>query len=445
MKYRFLLKILRSFIYLKRFLWWIGAGLGQQVGAVFSKTWYAIGVVHYAVGSRLKKWGLVSGGRSFFERGLLQLTGLGVVLFFAMPHTKLLALNDVFLPGQNTLAAKIAGPSEEVSLEEVSASERIAAAEDAVQPLLGQRMLPENYFLDGGENETVIDRDLAGIMAGGTAFSKPIILPEAVRKNGMRTQVMEYVVESGDSLSGIATRFGLGVNTIVWENKLGPRSIIRPGDILRILPTNGLVHVVRRGDTFKKIASLYGVTPEEIIAFGGFKADGTDLKVGEQIIVPNGTKPEERQPVRVPRVSPTNYATRAVPPPSRQNPAASGFIWPSGAHYITQYFGWQHNAIDIAGPFGTPTYAAKAGVVEVARCGWNTGYGCFVIIDHGGGVRTLYAHHSKLLVSPGDEVEQGQTIALMGNTGNVRGHTGIHLHFEVIINGRRTNPLGYVR
>jgi murein DD-endopeptidase MepM/ murein hydrolase activator NlpD len=112
---------------------------------------------------------------------------------------------------------------------------------------------------------------------------------------------------------------------------------------------------------------------------------------------------------------------------------------------ITQYFGWTHHAIDIAGPFETPTYAAKAGTVEKAQCGWNSGYGCYVIIDHGNGIKTLYGHHSRLLVSPGEYVETGQTIALMGNTGKVRGRTGIHVHFEIIKNGVRVNPLGYVR
>jgi murein DD-endopeptidase MepM/ murein hydrolase activator NlpD len=101
--------------------------------------------------------------------------------------------------------------------------------------------------------------------------------------------------------------------------------------------------------------------------------------------------------------------------------------------------------LDIAGPFATPTYAAKAGVVEKAQCGWNSGYGCVIIIDHGGGIKTLYGHHSKLLVSAGDHVDAGDTIGLMGNTGNVRGITGIHVHFEVIVGGVRVNPLGYVR
>jgi murein DD-endopeptidase MepM/ murein hydrolase activator NlpD len=84
-------------------------------------------------------------------------------------------------------------------------------------------------------------------------------------------------------------------------------------------------------------------------------------------------------------------------------------------------------------------------VVEKSQCGWNSGYGCVIIIDHGGGIKTLYGHNSRLLVNVGDHVEAGQTIGLMGNTGNVRGRTGIHLHFEVWVNGVRTNPFKFVK
>jgi murein DD-endopeptidase MepM/ murein hydrolase activator NlpD len=150
--------------------------------------------------------------------------------------------------------------------------------------------------------------------------------------------------------------------------------------------------------------------------------------------------------VATPVVTARNIAKIAVPPSSRQTPTVSGFVWPTAVHLVTQYFTWQHHGIDIAGgSFSTPNYAAKAGVVEKAQCGWNSGYGCEIIINHGGGIKTLYGHNSKLLVSVGDKVVAGQTIGMMGNTGNVRGRTGIHLHFEVLVNGARTNPFQFVK
>jgi murein DD-endopeptidase MepM/ murein hydrolase activator NlpD len=107
---------------------------------------------------------------------------------------------------------------------------------------------------------------------------------------------------------------------------------------------------------------------------------------------------------------------------------------------ITQYFSWSHHAVDIANHVGTPIYAADAGVVETE--GWGRGYGNQIVIDHGGGKKTRYGHLSKFYVSKGQEVEKGETIAAMGSTGN---STGPHLHFEVMINGTKYNPLNYVR
>lgn len=98
-----------------------------------------------------------------------------------------------------------------------------------------------------------------------------------------------------------------------------------------------------------------------------------------------------------------------------------------------------HSGMDLAAPHGTNTVAAEAGVVRMA--GWNGGYGYCVIIDHGGGIATLYGHNSKLLVSAGQSVSRGQVIAKIGSTGN---STGPHLHFEVLINGSTTNPAPYI-
>ena len=113
-----------------------------------------------------------------------------------------------------------------------------------------------------------------------------------------------------------------------------------------------------------------------------------------------------------------------------------------GFHYMSRGFTGvsAHNGLDLCGAYGTPIYAAQSGVVTYASA-TSGGYGRHVIIDHGGGVQTLYGHCSSLAVSAGQAVSQGQVIAYMGSTGN---STGNHCHFEVIINGTRVNPAPYI-
>ena len=133
------------------------------------------------------------------------------------------------------------------------------------------------------------------------------------------------------------------------------------------------------------------------------------------------------------------------------SPALSGggaLNWPLGGP-ITSPFGWRvhpitgasrfHSGIDIGGDYGETIHAAGAGIVSYA--GWISGYGYAVIIDHGGGISTLYGHNQALLVSEGQSVSQGQAIAECGSTGN---STGPHCHFEVRVDGEPVNPMGYL-
>ncbi|HEY3182268.1 MAG TPA: peptidoglycan DD-metalloendopeptidase family protein [Gaiellaceae bacterium] len=123
-------------------------------------------------------------------------------------------------------------------------------------------------------------------------------------------------------------------------------------------------------------------------------------------------------------------------------PSASGFIWPASGP-VTSPFGWRwgrmHEGIDIGAPYGAPIHAAAAGTV--VYCGWMSGYGNLVAIDHGGGISTAYGHQSSIAVACGQHVDQGQTIGYIGSTGH---STGPHLHFEVRVNGNPVDPLGYL-
>ena len=127
------------------------------------------------------------------------------------------------------------------------------------------------------------------------------------------------------------------------------------------------------------------------------------------------------------------------------------FCWPAPSYTrISSEYGWRlhpiyktqkyHSGVDLAAPGGSNILAAESGTVKFA--GWNGGYGNCLIIDHGGGITTLYGHASKLCVSKGDYVVKGSVVAKVGTTGN---STGNHLHFEVLINGKTTDPMAYIR
>ncbi|MGB0613094.1 MAG: M23 family metallopeptidase, partial [Miltoncostaeaceae bacterium] len=128
--------------------------------------------------------------------------------------------------------------------------------------------------------------------------------------------------------------------------------------------------------------------------------------------------------------------------PADTTPSAAGFTWPTSGQ-ITSGFGprWgrMHQGLDIAAPTGRPITAAKSGTVIVA--GWSGGYGQLVVIDHGGGLATAYAHQSRIAVKTGDPVTQGGLVGFVGSTGH---STGPHLHFEVRVNGAARDPLPYL-
>ncbi len=446
MKYAALLKALRALIYLKRFAWWAGAKISFVLAKIFGSIGRIFIFFQYKIAYVLRKIGITQSKEWFFKRGVLQ-AALFLILFgVVLAHTTVVPKKNFALAGQKTIAYDLMDVGEDYSTEEVVSEGQFIA----VTPSPWKIGVVENQL--GFEGEIPTDAhnyQIVGIMAGGSAFSKPAIIPGATL-GFTRDKVIEYVVEPGDSLGGIAYQYGVSVATILWENGLTERSIIKPGNIIKIPPTSGIMYTVKSGDTILKIAKLYDADASEIIKFNHLKEDGSDLIKGERIMVPNGVKPVERQIAILPRKITAVGATKTqgnvkVPVGSKAAPSGSGYVWPSGSHTITQYFSLKHNGIDIAGPWQTPTYAAKAGTVEKAACGWNQGYGCYVVIAHEDGLKTLYGHHAKLLVEAGEHVETGQVIALMGNTGNVRGKTGIHLHFEIMQGSKRYNPLGYVK
>ena len=255
-----------------------------------------------------------------------------------------------------------------------------------------------------------------------------------------RTEIISYEVQPGDTVSSIARRFNISVNTVLWANNLSAYSLIRPGNRLTILPYSGLLYKVKSGDTLSRLAALYSIEADKILAVNDL-AGG--LKAGQEIILPGASR--LAAPQAAPQPSQSYTGISAIRDLIQSPPAkVSGdkMAWPTIGSRITQYFSWRHNGLDIANKIGTEIYAADDGVVEVAASGYNGGYGLTIVINHGGGIKTRYAHASKLFVKVGDQVEKGENIAAMGSTGR---STGSHLHFEVMVNGVRKNPLDYIR
>ena len=281
------------------------------------------------------------------------------------------------------------------------------------------------------------DKEIGAITQGGGALVKPDIASTKKIKRP-RTDSVEYVVKTGDSISTIAENFGISVNTILWENNLSSYSIIRPGNKLTILPVSGVTHKVLKGENLSKIARKYNIEESKIIEKNKL-TDSSKLAVGQKLIIPGGKKTRYTAS-RNTRYSGISAIRDLVKSPGTTPISGNTMNWPTQGHRITQYYSWRHHAVDIANKIGTPIYAADAGTIE--KAGWGKGYGYNIVINHGGGKKTRYAHLSKFYVERGQKVGKGETIAAMGSTG---WSTGPHVHFEVIIGGKKYNPLNYIK
>jgi murein DD-endopeptidase MepM/ murein hydrolase activator NlpD len=263
------------------------------------------------------------------------------------------------------------------------------------------------------------------------------------------SDMIAYTVESGDSLYAIAHRFGVSEETIIWENNISNPNSLKPGAKLHILPVSGITHTIKKDDTLAKIAKQYGV--EEATLAKQNRLEDSELVADAKIIIPGG-KRIVAKPTYVASAkgvgsysnytAPKNIDGAILSANGAGDKSGKWMIKPTSGSYST-YFKAGHYAVDIADR-SKPAIAASAdGTVVKSQCGWNGGYGCVIVIDHGNGYQTLYAHLSKLSVSVGDAVAQGNKIGVMGNTGRVYGATGIHLHFEVIVNGKKKNPIAF--
>jgi murein DD-endopeptidase MepM/ murein hydrolase activator NlpD len=273
--------------------------------------------------------------------------------------------------------------------------------------------------------------------------------------NRPRVDVITYTVETGDSLFSIADTFNLKPETILWGNfetlEDNPH-LLSKDQVLNILPTDGVYYQWNAGDTINGVASFFQVDSNAIISYPGNRIDltatgagDTAIESGTWVIVPGGKRLlKDWGPPAISRSNPASarYYGDGYCGSVYEGAIGNGtFVWPTTAQSISGYgYSGIHPAIDIAGAVGNAVFASDSGVVVFA--GWsNYGYGYMVVIDHGTGWQTAYAHLSAVAVTCGQSVFQGGYIGAVGSTGN---STGAHLHFEMVYNGAKPNPLNYL-
>jgi len=262
-----------------------------------------------------------------------------------------------------------------------------------------------------------------------------------------REEAVEYTVEKGDSVFGIAKKFNIKPETVLWANEdqlNDSPDMLSPGMVLKIPPVDGVYYQWKENDTLTSVADQFKAKVDDILNWPGNKMDLTnpEVKVDEWVMVPGGER--EFRTWIVPQiardksgVSKSVYGPGACAGNYDGAYGTGWFAWPSASHVLSGNDFWSgHLGIDIAAFTGDPVYASDSGVIVFA--GWSTGgYGYMVMIDHGNGYQTVYGHLSAVGVSCGQSVYQGNYIGSAGSTGN---STGSHLHFEIRLWGQFINP-----
>ncbi|HLX34015.1 MAG TPA: LysM peptidoglycan-binding domain-containing protein [Candidatus Limnocylindrales bacterium] len=279
--------------------------------------------------------------------------------------------------------------------------------------------------------------NVAAYVNDGT-FYKPVAVDTTVESGSDLLQ--HYSVKAGDTLTGIAAKFGVSAMTIWWANKLDSKDSLHLGQVLVIPPVNGLVITVKAGDTLAGLAATYNVDPDSIMTMNNLS--DPNLIVGQVLILPGARGAPIPTPKPAPRQQPSSSSSSNS---GHVSYTGGTFLWPVPGGYISQYFHYYHLGIDIAAPYGSPIVAAHAG--KIVFSGWkNTGCGWEVWIYIGNNIYLQNCHMSSLGVSAGQYVSRGQFIGRIGMSGDA---TGPHDHFAVSIGVPFTsgayfvNPLNY--
>jgi murein DD-endopeptidase MepM/ murein hydrolase activator NlpD len=237
-------------------------------------------------------------------------------------------------------------------------------------------------------------------------------------------RLSSYTVQSGDTLSGIAQRFGLAMDTLISFNGIQDARALKVGLRLSLPNANGLKYRVRRGDSLEGIARRFGVQLNDLLDWNSLES--SLIVPGQELFVP-GARLSEHDLDRV--------FGRLFIFPSRGRLSSRFGVRGDPFTGISRF----HNGIDLAGPVGTPVLAAMSG--RVSMVGYNPNYGRYVILSHAEGFQTLYGHLDSFQVRKAARVKQGELIGTMGNSGY---STGSHLHFSIFLRGEPVDPSRYL-
>ena len=364
---------------------------------------------------------------------------------------------SAFLPSRFALGADFAHSVSGLSLPGVG----VAPSTD-YPDVLSSAVLPRTVQAEHSPGE-------AGMAAlGGSSEEEDVILTAAAANTETAPAGAElaeplspfilYEVQEGDTVSGIAARFGVSTQYVIWNNAdLRDEDLLVPGQIIMVPAGEGVIHEVCLGETLSDIAARYDADLEAVID-SPFNAltSADDIVESQVVFVPEGivwlasveAEPEPAgESAEEAAVEPAAPAVEPAPEaaaPVVTGPASgAGLIWPV-AGPISSYYGPSHPLgidIDLFNNPNAAIGAATGGVVTFAGGNAGYSYGLYVVIVSPSGIETLYAHLSSISVVQGQEVVQGQIIGYAGCTGYC---TGNHLHFEVIDNGVRQNPLNYL-
>lgn len=245
----------------------------------------------------------------------------------------------------------------------------------------------------------------------------PLTLPSHAPS---RRSIATHEVQEGETLQGIAQNAGLKLNTVLWANGLSTTSRLKPGQSLNILPVDGVIHRVKKGETLGSLSLVYKVYTESIIDVNNLSSQGLII-AGQDLIIPGAS------PLPAPKPAIKGKAGSISGEPILVD-LRGALVNPAPGAHRSQGLHWR-NAVDLANSCGAPIVAAAGGtVIKADAAGWNGGFGKYIIIQHAGGYTTVYGHLSQVGVSVGQAVGQGARIGLVGSTGHA---TGCHVHFEV--------------
>ncbi len=269
-------------------------------------------------------------------------------------------------------------------------------------------------------------------------------------------RIVEHAVIPTDSLESVAEMYGLDPATIVYNNNIQdsalPEKLLlptsdgyiyrtaadtKPDDLERIYGIDKNLIYSENEDVFDQVNGVFPTETLVLLPTTDFSSITLANKAEEQRKADLELAKKQKTRIRANTGTNSNAQTYAD---ARSSARSLGFIWPATGR-ITRCVTGSHVACDIANASMPPIFASQSGTVVGVYRYTVTGYGLAVVVDHGGGLQTLYAHMSEIYVAQGQSVSQGQSLGRMGCTGYC---TGTHLHYEVRLNGRKQNPLNYL-